>query len=66
MIRRWKDAAAFRARAEGWLLRSEAEHNLLFGILSQVESGDHGFELEIGHPLQAHLLRSAVRVAHAR
>ncbi|MGH2829636.1 MAG: hypothetical protein ACRDJM_04050, partial [Actinomycetota bacterium] len=33
------DPAAFRRRVEPFLLAHEAENNLLFGILSQVQSG---------------------------
>jgi hypothetical protein len=43
VIRRHVDAAAFLAHAENWLLRAEAEHNLLLGIARAVAAGrtDH-------------------------
>jgi uncharacterized protein len=33
-LRRFSDPAAFREEAEAWLLESEAEHNLLLGLVS--------------------------------
>ena len=46
-IRRHADADAFLARAEGWLLEREAEHNLLFGLTAQLRACDHDFESPI-------------------
>ena len=36
-VRRFDDAAAFRANAGGWLSAREAEHNLLLGLVRQLE-----------------------------
>jgi hypothetical protein len=41
VVRGYADAAAFAARVEPWLLRREAEHNLLLGLLPKLRSGDH-------------------------
>lgn len=43
-IRGYTDVAGFRERVEPWLLRHEAEHNLILGLLPRIEAGDHGFE----------------------
>lgn len=43
-ICRFTNVRQFLNRAEGWLLRSEAEHNVLLGITRQLLSGDHEFE----------------------
>ncbi len=37
-------AAAFLARAETWLLESEAQSNLLLGLAARVAAGDHPYE----------------------
>lgn len=37
-------AAGFRARAEPWLLRREAEHNLLLGLAAQLEHSMAGYD----------------------
>jgi hypothetical protein len=42
-VRNHADAASFAATAEPWLLRREAEHNLLLGLLPRLISGDHEF-----------------------
>jgi hypothetical protein len=39
MVRRHVDAAAFLDHAEAWLLKAEAEHNLLLGIAHAVAHG---------------------------
>lgn len=36
-VRRWAEVASFGARAEPWLLRFEAEHTVLLGVLEQLE-----------------------------
>ena len=36
--------AAFRARAEVWLLQREAEHNLLLGLAARLEQSTAGFQ----------------------
>lgn len=41
---RHPDARAFMERAEDWLLRSEAEHNLLLGIAYQLRDGESRYE----------------------
>jgi hypothetical protein len=38
------DAAGFLARAEEWLLRAEAEHNLILGITGALRSGSSAYE----------------------
>lgn len=38
-VRRFHDPAAFLAAAEPWLLRDEAEHNLIIGIAHQLAAG---------------------------
>lgn len=38
------DAGTFLARAETWLLGSEAEHNLLLGLAGRLRTGDHDYE----------------------
>ena len=43
-ICRYTDVARFVARVEPWLVRREAEHNLLLGLLPRLLSGDHAFE----------------------
>lgn len=43
-VRRFEDPAAFRRRAEPWLLRREAEHNLLLGLLRTLETSPELFE----------------------
>ena len=43
-IRRFSDAKAFLDRAGPWLLRAEAEHNLLLGIADQLRNGRHSYE----------------------
>lgn len=37
-IRRFEDPGEFRSRAQAWLLRREAEHNLLLGVLDTLET----------------------------
>ncbi len=39
-----ESATAFLARAESWLLESEAEHNLLLGLAGRLREGDHNYE----------------------
>jgi GNAT superfamily N-acetyltransferase len=46
-IRGYSDVESFSARVEPWLLRREAEHNILLGLLPRLLSGDHGFERPI-------------------
>ena len=46
-VREHADAASFAAHAGPWLLRREAEHNLLLGLLPRLISGDHGFQQPI-------------------
>ena len=46
-VREYPDAASFAACAEPWLLRREAEHNLLLGLLPKLISGDHAFQRPI-------------------
>lgn len=43
-IRRFTTAISFLDRAKPWLLRNEAEHNLILGIAQQLDSGSHGYE----------------------
>ena len=43
-VRRFSDAGAFLDRAGPWLLRAEAEHNLLLGIAEQLRTGRHSYE----------------------
>lgn len=43
-IRRFSSAASFLDRARPWLLRAEAEHNLILGIAQELESGSHAYE----------------------
>lgn len=43
-VRRFEDPRAFRRRAEPWLLRREAEHNLLLGLLRTLETSPDLFE----------------------
>jgi hypothetical protein len=43
-IRRFDDAAAFLDRAEPWLLKAEAEHNLLLGLAHRLKRSAQGFE----------------------
>ncbi len=40
-MRRFRDPGAFVDRARAWLLQSEAEHNLLLGIVQQLLGGEH-------------------------
>lgn len=40
-IVRQTDIDAFSVRAAPWLLRIEAEHNLLLGIIAQLQQGEH-------------------------
>lgn len=47
VVRGYADVAAFTTRAEPWLLRREAEHNLLLGLLPKLRSGDHAYERPI-------------------
>jgi uncharacterized protein len=44
VIRRHPTAASFLNRAESWLLRSEAEHNLLLGIANGLKRSAAGYE----------------------
>lgn len=46
-ICRFETAEAFLARAEEWLLRAEAEHNLLLGIAYQLKQSTAGYETPI-------------------
>jgi predicted GNAT family acetyltransferase len=46
-VHRFDDAGAFLARARDWLLRAEAEHNLVLSIAGQLESGRHEYEAPI-------------------
>jgi hypothetical protein len=39
-IHRHPDAAAFLRRAESWLLRDEAEHNLILGVGARGRDGE--------------------------
>lgn len=41
---RFEDADAFLARAESWLLRAEAEHNLLVGLAHRLKVSTEGYE----------------------
>lgn len=43
-VRRYDEPGVFRQRAEPWLLRREAEHNLLLGILRTLDSSPHLYE----------------------
>jgi len=43
-IVRFSSARAFRERAEPWLLRAEAEHNLLLGLARRLEESTAGFQ----------------------
>jgi GNAT superfamily N-acetyltransferase len=43
-VRRFSTATSFLERARPWLLRAEAEHNLILGIARELESGNHGYE----------------------
>jgi len=43
-IRRHLDARAFLDRAEGWLLESEAEYNLILAIAERLLRADHPFQ----------------------
>jgi predicted GNAT family acetyltransferase len=47
VIRRHADASAFLARAESWLLRSEAEHNLVLGLCHRLRTSAVEFESPI-------------------
>lgn len=42
-VRRHEDAGAFLERAESWLLRREAEHNLILGLSTSIAGGDLRF-----------------------
>ena len=42
--RRFTTATSFLDRAKPWLLRNEAEHNLILGVAGQLESGSHPYE----------------------
>jgi GNAT superfamily N-acetyltransferase len=44
-VRRFSDGASFLNRAEDWLLRFEAEHNLLLGIAPRLTAGSGPFYL---------------------
>jgi len=44
VVRGHGDVASFAARVEPWLVRREAEHNLLLGLIPRLRSGAHGFE----------------------
>lgn len=46
-IRGYSDIRGFAERVRPWLLRQEAEHNLLLGLLPVLMSAEHGFE----HPI---------------
>lgn len=46
-IHGYTDAARFMGRVEPWLVRREAEHNLLLGLLPKLVAGDHRFEKPI-------------------
>ena len=46
-IRRHHTAALFLERAESWLLRNEAEYNLLLGLAYRLQRSDAGFESPI-------------------
>lgn len=46
-VRREVDAAAFARRVEPWLLRREAEHNVLLGLLPKLADGRHEFDQPI-------------------
>jgi RimJ/RimL family protein N-acetyltransferase len=46
-IRGYGDVESFSAKVEPWLLRREAEHNLLLGLLPTLRSGNHRFETPI-------------------
>lgn len=46
-IKRHADAAAFLARAEGWLMQREAEHNLLIGLAHRLRKSTTGYEQPI-------------------
>ena len=41
---RFSDVAQFLERAEPWLLKSEAENNLILGLARQLIRGDHGYD----------------------
>jgi uncharacterized protein len=41
-VTRYADSAAFVAAAAPWLLRTEAEHNLLLGVLDRLRHGEPG------------------------
>ncbi len=43
-VHRLDDAGGFLARGRDWLLRDEAEHNLLLGIADQLRTGRHSYE----------------------
>ncbi len=43
-ILRHATPGAFRARAESWLLRQEAENNLVLGLAAQLETSMAGYE----------------------
>ena len=43
-IHRHADAASFLSRAEAWLLRSEAEHNLILGIAHRLSEAPDSYE----------------------
>lgn len=46
-IRRYSDAAAFLKRAAAWLLRSEAENNLLLGIAQRLVQAPASFDTPV-------------------
>jgi predicted GNAT family acetyltransferase len=43
-IQQFSTARSFLERAKPWLLRAEAEHNLILGIAQELESGSHDYE----------------------
>ncbi len=43
----YTDVASFIARVEPWLVRREAEHNLLLSLLPRLLAGDHSYERPI-------------------
>jgi hypothetical protein len=46
-IRRFDSSTSFLDAASDWLLRSEAEHNLLLGLVRQLQQDDHPYERPI-------------------
>lgn len=47
VVRGYADVAAFATRVEPWLLRREAEHNLLLGLISTLRAGGHAYQQPI-------------------